>query len=172
MTDAFDLCIPFVLKEEGGYCCLDGDPGGATCRGVTMATLAAWRGCAVTAKDVEHLTEDEATRIYRARYWKPVRGDELPPAVALVMLDSAVNSGPAQAIRWLQAAVGMSGAAIDGQLGPKTLAAVRSLDPQLVAHELCRLRLSMLRSLKTWSLFKGGWSSRIARLRTAVDQFR
>jgi lysozyme family protein len=56
---------------------------------------------------VEHLTEQEARNIYRAMYWNKVRGDELPPAVALVMLDSAVNSGPAQAIRWLQSAVGM-----------------------------------------------------------------
>jgi lysozyme family protein len=168
MTDAFDVCIPFVLKEEGGYCCLAGDPGGATCRGVTLATLAAWRGCAVTAKDVEHLTEDEARKIYRKNYWNAVRGDDLPPAVAIVMLDSAVNSGPKQAIRWLQSAVGVER---DGDLGPHTLAAVKDHDPQLVAHEVCRLRLAMLRSLSTWSLFKGGWSSRIARLRTAVDQF-
>jgi hypothetical protein len=88
--DAFDLCIPFVLKEEGGYCCLPGDNGGATCRGVTMATLAAWRGCAVTVQDVEHLSEQEARNIYRAMYWDKVRGDELPPAVALVMLDSGL----------------------------------------------------------------------------------
>jgi lysozyme family protein len=86
-----------------------------------------------------------------------------------VMLDSAVNSGPSQAIRWLQSAVGVER---DGDLGPRTLAAVRDHDPQLVAHEVCRLRLAMLRSLTTWPLFKGGWSSRIARLRTAVDQFR
>jgi lysozyme family protein len=167
--DAFDLCIPFVLKEEGGYCCLPGDNGGATCRGVTMATLAAWRGCAVTVQDVEHLSEQEARNIYRAMYWDKVRGDELPPAVALVMLDSAINSGPKQAIRWLQSAVGMER---DGDLGPRTLAAVKDHDPQLVAHEVCRLRLSFLRSLHTWTLFRGGWTSRIARLRTAVDQFR
>jgi lysozyme family protein len=137
-----------------------------------LATLSSWRGYAVTAQDVEHLSEKEAREIYRARYWNAVRGDDLPPAVALVMLDSAVNSGPAQAIKWLQAAVGLSGAAIDGKLGPHTLAAVKALDPQLVAHEVARLRLAMLRGLKTWPLFKGGWSSRIARLRTAIDQFR
>src|SRR5689334_2150870 len=136
-ADAFDVCIPFVLQEEGGFSCHPADPGGATCHGITGVTLAAWRGCTGTVKDVECLTVDEAKKIYRDRYWNAIRGDGLPPAVAVVMLDSAVNSGPAQAFRWLQAAAGFRGAGIDGQLGPKTLAAVKQLDPLLVAHEVC-----------------------------------
>lgn len=172
MIDAFDLCIPFVLAEEGGYCCVPEDRGGATCRGVTAATLAQWRGCTVTHKDVEALTEEEAREIYRALYWQAIHGDDLPPVVALVVLDSAVNSGPRQAIKWLQSAVGFKGASIDGQLGPRTLGAVRQLDPQLVAHEICRLRLGFLRSLRTWPSFGRGWAARIGRLRKAIDQFK
>jgi len=172
MTDAFDLCIPFILKEEGGFCNYVEDPGGATCRGITGATLADWRGCEVTVADVEALTEKEARDIYRARYWNAIRGDELPPAVALVVLDGAVNSGPKRSIMWLQAAVGFKGAAIDGQLGPKTLGAVRQLDPLMVAHEICRLRVSFYRSLPTFWKFGKGWLARVMRLRQAVDQFK
>lgn len=168
MSGAFDRCIPFVLQWEGGYVCHPDDPGGATCHGVTAETLAAWRKCAVTHADVEALQVAEACAIYRAKYWQAIRGDDLPPAVALVTLDAAVNSGPLRAAKWLQTAAGFRDP--DGQIGPRTIEAVRRLDPQLVAHEMCRLRLAFLRSLRTWPVFGKGWSRRIVALRQEVDR--
>jgi hypothetical protein len=53
------------------------------------------------------------------------------------------------------AAVGGRDGAATAISGRCTLAAVKDHDPQLVAHEVCRLRLSMLRSLKTWSALQG-----------------
>jgi len=55
-------------------------------------------------------------------YWTPIQGDKLPPALAVVVFDHAVNAGPPKATRLLQAALGAS---VDGVMGRQTLAAAR-----------------------------------------------
>ena len=44
----FGACLDFVFEREGGYVDDPHDPGGATNMGITLATLAAWRGREVT----------------------------------------------------------------------------------------------------------------------------
>ncbi|MGE4334964.1 MAG: glycosyl hydrolase 108 family protein [Pigmentiphaga sp.] len=43
--------------------------------------------------DVASLTRERAVQIYRERYWDAIGGDTLPPAVAAVAFDTAVNMG-------------------------------------------------------------------------------
>ncbi len=74
----FERALALVLKHEGGYVDHPADPGGATNRGVTRATLAAWRGRPVSKAEVRALTRLEASAIYRKNYWDAVRADELP----------------------------------------------------------------------------------------------
>src|SRR4051794_6510465 len=107
----FDACLAFVLEEEGGYSDMPGDPGGATNMGIARATLAAWRGAPVSKDDVLSLERDEAVAIYKTLYWNAVGGDDLPPGLDLALFDDAVNSGPRQASRDLQRALGV---AVDG----------------------------------------------------------
>jgi lysozyme family protein len=72
-----------------------------------------------------------------------------------------VNSGPRQAIRWLQRA---AGAKDDGIIGPKTLAAVRAADPEQLVRRMLAQRLRFMTGLPNWPAFGRGWARRIADL--------
>jgi lysozyme family protein len=161
----FDACLALVLVNEGGWSDDPRDPGGATNRGITRATLARWRGRPVSTAELKALSRAEAAAIYRALYWDAVRADALPKGVDLAVFDHAVNSGPGRAARTLQSALGV---AADGDVGPATLAAAAVADPATLIRELCRRRLALLERLATWRHFGRGWRSRIARTEGAA----
>lgn len=159
MTPAATVAIDAVLKHEGGYVDHPDDPGGATNRGITQRVLQEWRaGRIVTKDDVKLLGEDEARAIYVHRYWMPIRGDELPRALAFVTMDAAVNSGVSRAARWLQQAVGV---VADGSIGPRTIDAARKADPDHAVATCCAARLAFLQGLSTWPTFGRGWERRV-----------
>lgn len=159
MQSNFDRALPLVLQYEGGYVDHPKDPGGATNLGITQKVLAAWRGRSVTKAEVKALTVGEAGEIYRANYWKPVRGDALPGGLDLVTFDAGVNSGPKRGIQWTQKAVGV---ATDGVFGSKTLTAVQNADVPKAIKGACAARLGFVKSLAIWNTFGKGWSRRIA----------
>mgnify|MGYP000482205734 CR=1 FL=1 len=82
---------------------------------------------------------DTAKAIYRELYWAPVRADELPAPVRYAVFDAAVNSGPGQAVRWLQRAAGV---ADDGKLGPVSMAAITAADPEALLRKMLAARLA------------------------------
>ena len=155
---AFEICLQHVLKHEGGYVDHPVDPGGATNMGITRKTLAAWRGYPVTKDEVRSLTVEEASRIYRDKYWNPVRGDDLPPPLALVAFDCAVNQGPDRAKRWLQQSVG---AFADGVIGPNTVAKALAADTARAVIELSARRMWHYTGLSIWPTFRKGWTRRL-----------
>jgi lysozyme family protein len=164
-TMRFSRCVAEVLRHEGGYVDHPKDPGGATNRGITLTTLADWRGRDVSKVEVQALTEKEAREIYRARYWNAVQGDALPAGVDLALFDFAVNSGPSRAVRTLQWQLGVPA---DGAIGPVTLAAVRKVNAARLAGDLCRARLAFLRGLPTWDTFGKGWTARVVDVERAA----
>ena len=99
----FDQAFDILLKHEGGFSDHAADPGGKTRYGITEAVAreVGYRG------DMRELPLDLAKRIYKDRYWDAVRAEELPEAIRYAVFDAAVNSGPRQAILWLQRAVGV-----------------------------------------------------------------
>lgn len=118
-----DQAIGLMLRIEGGEANLMGDPGGHTKYGIIQRTLDAIRGViAGLPASVGDLTPDQATFIYRQVQWVHIRGNDLDPALAVLMLNAAVNMGEPRAIMLLQQAVGMD--APTGFLGSATLAAV------------------------------------------------
>lgn len=151
----FDEAFTQLLGHEGNYSDHPSDPGGRTMFGVTerVAHNHGFTG------DMRTLTRDEAKRIYRADYWEPVRADELPQQVRYDVFDGAVNSGVKQSVIWLQRA---AGAAADGVIGPKTLAAVHAMTPDRVAKRYNGHRLRFMKDLKNWPSFSRGWAERIA----------
>lgn len=157
---AFDRALSFCLAHEGGFVDNPADPGGATNLGITLATLRAWRGAAVTVADVRALKRDEAAAIYRAYYWEPIQGDALPPALALLVFDAAINSGVTRAKSWLQQACGVR---VDYRIGPVTLAAAQR-GGRAVCIEFVALRTAYLGALPSWRTFGLGWSRRLAAL--------
>lgn len=157
----FDRCLHEVFLYEGGYVNHPEDRGGPTNFGITLKTLADWRGTEVTELDVARLTRQEARLIYLSRYWNPVRGDDLPPGVDLVVFDSAVHLGVPRAVRMVQRVVGTTP---DGVLGQKTLAAIRAMPAESLIQRICAERLEFLRTLGNWQTFKNGWQRRLQRL--------
>ncbi|MEO0623833.1 MAG: glycosyl hydrolase 108 family protein [Pseudomonadota bacterium] len=159
--DAFETAHNFTARWEGGWSNHKDDPGGATMLGVTQRTYDRWRvSRGLPTRSVRHITKPEALAIYREDYWQPVRGAELPVPLAIVVYDIAVNAGPGRAIRMLQAAVG---AGVDGQFGPRTLAAMRARyerSPRRVIYELGLRRLLHWSSLRHFATFRDGWFRR------------
>lgn len=149
----FDAAFQRVLKHEGGYVHHPSDPGGATNMGITeaVARRVGYKGA------MQDLPVDLAKRIYFEEYWKPMRADELPPAVRYALFDSAVNSGVGQATKWLQRALGV---ADDGALGPKTLAAANAANPESLRARIMAQRLRFLTNLDTFGAFGRGWTRR------------
>jgi len=108
MKTNFEHAIARLFESEGGYVDDPADRGGPTKYGITLPTLAEQRGRPVTKADLIALTCDEAAVVYRDLYWAKIQGDDLPSGVDYAVFDAAVHSGPRQAARWLQDALGGS----------------------------------------------------------------
>jgi lysozyme family protein len=121
--------------------------------GVTLPVLTAYRGRACTIADLRALSITEAEAIIRwtidhaLTAWHVERIAYEP--LRLQLLDFMWNSGEARAIRWLQRAVGLPAAAVDGVIGPQTLATLAAHDPLLVNNALVALRAHMVSTSRT-----------------------
>ncbi len=153
----FPDCIAHVLAAEGGLVNDPKDPGGVTKFGISQRSY--------PALDIRALSLDDAKAIYQRDYWEPIQGEALPAGLDLLVLDHAVNAGPARAVRLLQHLVGVPE---DGLMGPVTLAGVAIADPQDLIARYSELRLDFYRDLPTWRHFGAGWSRRVHRARRAA----
>lgn len=167
MRDNLPTSLELMFGHEGGYSNVKTDRGGPTKYGITHTTLAAHRGVkAVSADQVKALTRQEAEEIYRRSYWAQSGGDLLPTGLDYAVFDFGVNSGPARAVKELQAAVGV---AQDGIIGETTLNAVRAFVKSKGLGELIRVycldrRMRFLRSLggsQGWKANGRGWTIRV-----------
>lgn len=151
-----DLALPKLLEMEGGYAFVAGDRGGETYCGISRVhhpdwagwpTVDAWKMAGRAAGEPERnpLLKKYVRAFYGSRFWGPLRLDEIErQEIAEELFDSAVNCGPSRAVKWLQMALNMvgghgaaGGLAVDGVIGPKTLAAVGA----------CRYPASLLKAL-------------------------
>ena len=146
----FDAAFDKLLKHEGGFSDHAADPGGKTRYGITEAVAreVGYRG------EMRDLPLDLAKQIYKDKYWV----EALPPDVRYAVFDAAVNSGPAQAAKWLQRACGVVD---DGVIGPQTIQAARA---EGVKSKMLAQRLRFMAGLSTWPNFGRGWARRIADL--------
>lgn len=158
MIGNFEKCLEFVLHHEGGFVNHPDDPGGITNLGCTKSTWEKWIGRPCTVEEMHALAPADVAPLYREKYWNKVRGDDLPTGIDYCVFDTAINSGPGRAVKFLQEAVG---AVPDGAIGPKTLAAVQNADPRQVIDTFCSARMAFLKELKTWSTFGRGWERRV-----------
>lgn len=165
MKDNFATCLRLTLAYEGGWSDNPHDPGGATMKGITLATYSDWLGREATKDELKAIPTDHVEAIYRKGYWDKVRGDDLPAGLDLVAFDAAVNSGPKRAATWLQLAVG---AKPDGAIGPASVAAAMAAPHDKAVGVACDLRLAFLKSLGSWKYFGKGWLARVAKVRAAA----
>lgn len=162
MRDNFDDSLKLVLIHEGGWSDHKSDPGGATMQGITLRTYSNFLGRQATKDELRNMKPEERDAIYRLGYWDLVHANELPSGIDHCTFDIAVNSGSGRAAKILQEAIGV---VTDGQIGPKTLAAIRDRDPLAVINRMSDLRLAFLQRLDTWAVFGKGWGKRVEQVR-------
>lgn len=153
----FTTAFEKLLGHEGGYSDHRDDFGGKTRYGITEAVAreVGYRG------DMRELPLDLAQRIYKDRYWDAVQAEHLPADVRYAVFDAAVNSGVAQAAKWLQRACGVKD---DGVIGPQTIRAANALHPEGLKRKMLAQRLRFMATLANWPAFGRGWANRIADL--------
>jgi len=165
-----DTYMPRILAHEGGLVNNPNDPGGWTNRGVTIGTLKKLGidkdgdGDSDLA-DLKLLTAADAAKVFKRFYADPVQADLLPVGLDYAMTDFAVNSGPTRAAEHLQRILGV---AVDGHIGPQTLAKVAQCDAKALIVALSESRLRFLRNLKTWGTFGAGWQRRVFEVQAAA----
>lgn len=164
----FNAAMSHILNVEGRkYTNHPADKGGPTKFGITLNTLKAWRGSA-TAKDVENLTEDEATQIYKARYWDKMNlGFVSNQKVAMALMDQGVNRGYKTAIIMAQVMMNSqsrTNLAVDGVLGPKTANAIQLLNEEFFVREYIQAAqhgyVDIVKRKPDQMVFLSGWMNR------------
>lgn len=161
-----------MIRLEGGYANVKGDPGGRTKFGITQRTLDSFRGKPVPTvlpADVADLTEDQATVLYRLVDWDAMHLDSVPLALAALLLNSAINQGEPTAIGMLQDCLKIPRSAI---MSPSTVEAIKSwhspyMPEQSLAEEFAAhvgTHYAMLSAKE--GQFELGWMRRLFRVYT------
>lgn len=133
--------IDRVIGVEGGFSDHPADRGGPTRWGITEQVARAYG----YTGDMRQLPRPVAVEIYRKRYWQEPGLENLAevcPDLAAELLDTGVNMGSSIPGLLLQRALNVlnRGAsdypdlAVDGRIGPMTIAALRSLLKVRGAH--------------------------------------
>lgn len=134
--DVFSYALGVVLESEAGYVNDPRDPGGETNFGISKRSY--------PDLDIAALTREDAAAIYRRDYFDAIGANNLPPALAVVGFDIAVNHGAGRLREWLREA------------------------PQ-DAVSLSERRLEHYISLSTWAVYGKGWSRRVFRTLRAAQ---
>lgn len=163
--------IGFTLLFEGDVSDHKDDPGKLTKQGITQKTYDSYRASIKQpARTVLLLTEHERTDIYTSMYWDPCMCSEMSYPLALVVFDTAVNTGCKQAIRMLQKVLG---ATVDGVIGIETMGLLRDqADQRLLAIDLIGMREQFYKDLiarkPSMKVFEKGWYNRTAALKKSI----
>lgn len=164
-SQVFETALAHVLEMEGGYTDDPSDPGGPTNFGITLADYAGFLRRPISDETEQALVAGlkqipaaTVRSIYMQNYWLPAGSAEMPAPFAFFHFDTAVNMGVGTAIRMLQTA---AGCAVDGEVGPLTLAALTQADLNKTLGTYADLRRRRYRSLSTFSRFGRGWLARV-----------
>lgn len=157
----FNEAVEIVLAHEGGYVNDRADPGGETKFGISKRSY--------PNLDIANLTREDAISIYRRDWWDRYSYGEFDDAdVAIKVFDLAVNVGPSPAHKMLQRAVcaaeGRRSLAVDGIIGPQTIAATNAAYGRWVLAALRAEAAAHYRRLiernPALAKFERGWMNR------------
>lgn len=148
--EVFERAVRKVINLEGGLS-LDPDDrgnwtGGQKGVGELRGTKFGISAMSHPNLDIASLTVDDAIGIYRRDYWDALDADSLPPALAVVAFDAAVNSGVGTAKRLL--------AESNGSL-----------------LDFIGLRFLHYTDLNQWQLYGRGWTRRFAEIVRLASTF-
>lgn len=162
MADYRDL-LPIIKKWEGGYINDPADSGGATNKGVTLATFRQFYGKDKTAEDLKKLTDAQWLYIFLNGYWDKMKASQIKnQAIANIVVDWAWASGPGTATKCVQDILGVD---VDGIVGPKTLQAINTAPQNSLFDKIKSARIKFVERLAELrpkdKKFLTGWKNRI-----------
>jgi lysozyme family protein len=160
MQDNWEKSFAQMIRSEGGFVNHPSDPGGATNWGVTKKVWEDWVGHQVTVDDMKQLTQEQVKPLYFEKYWKPVKGDDLPIGVDFLVFSFGVNAGTGRATKTLQTALGV---VADGAIGPNTMAKIQAADAKDLIEKFSNTKTAFYKSLNTFGTFGKGWLNRVER---------
>ena len=155
---AFTRALNFVLEAEGGYHNDPRDPGGETNFGISKR--------AYPDLDIANLTRAQARQIYQRDYWRAAHCHQLPPELAVVHFDCAVNQGARTAAHLLQRALNVR---MDGIIGPVTLHTARSAHPATACVDYLTARAHRYASTHGHQHYLRGWLRRLFKLQVFIS---
>lgn len=160
---SFDVSVEHLLQEEGGLVNHPKDPGGITKYGISLKAYPKFG-----AEGIKKLTKEIASTLYYTDYWTPSLCGILPPAVACMQLDTAVNMGVGSSIKILQQCLSLTA---DGIAGKRTLQGVQHVrnmtDTELadLIRKYAQYRMAEYRRRRNFETFGKGWFTRTKRVR-------
>jgi hypothetical protein len=161
----FKNIINNLVELEGGKSNLSYDKGGKTNLGITQYTYNNWnKKHNKPLKDVYKITRQEADQIYKEEYWNIIKGDQLPPNVAHIMLSQALLDGPQDSIRLVQKLLGLK---VDGIMGSDTINKIKRLTVNgdiKLATAIANKQIYRLKTDEDADKFGKGWNSRVRKV--------
>ena len=152
-----DSLLPYILKFEGGFVNDPADAGGATNKGVTIAT---WRQVGydkdgdgdIDVADLKKLTDaDVRNRVLKPAFWDRWKADRIKSqGVANILVDWVWGSGK----HGIVIPQRLLGVVPDGIVGEKTLAAVNAADPRQLFDTIFEARKKFLHDITNQSIAK------------------
>ena len=145
---SIDNLIPFILKWEGSFVNDPTDRGGATNKGVTLATYEAYckrKGYPrPTVEQLKNIPDAHWREIVRTMYWDRWHADDiLSQKVANILVDWVWASG----IHGIKKPQALLGVKVDGIVGDKTLSAVNCADPEELFAAIYHERVKFIKAI-------------------------
>lgn len=185
----FIPAFQITMTNEGGYANTPGDSGGETYKGIARNYWPRWTGWPIVdsikatqpASINNALAANESLQsmvqsFYKTNFWNTESLDDLnDQQTANQIFDSAVNMGVGVASKFLQAAINTVNAGavvVDGNIGPKTIAAANAIDGATLYNAVCQQRKAkydaIIAANPADQKFAHSWYSRITPYQTTA----
>ena len=158
---------PFILKWEGGFVNDPLDSGGATMKGITIATYTAYRKAnglsTPTVNDLKNMSENEWIDILKLNYWNKWQADKIESqAIANLLVGWGWGSGPTTAIKEFQKLMNLQA---DGIVGNITLGVINSANEIDLFNKIWLARkdffVNIVKNNPSQIKFLAGWLNRL-----------
>lgn len=177
---AFSPALPILLAHEGGFVNDPDDPGGATNFGISLRTLQKVGDLDgdgeldfdidgdgdVDVDDIRDMPIAKVRQFYKAQFWDRYRYGRIEDqGIATRVLCLSVHAGPKQAHLTLQRALHYHTViAIDGLIGPLTIAGTSMVEPGRLLtelrHETAAFYRRLVKQHSKLYKYEAGWLNR------------